>query len=97
MIDRLFSYIYWRILIWILEVTLQLSLAVLRSILPLLLELMEIVGRIIVRLLSYPECWVLIAVVTLWTLTDHGMIASSVALLAITSVFIGALVRARTL
>jgi hypothetical protein len=96
-VDEFFSAIFWRIFIWMLEVVLQLSLAVLRAMLPLLTELMEITLRVIVRLLSYPECWVLIAVVTLWTLTDHGMIASSVALLAITSVFIGALVRARTL
>lgn len=94
MIDRVFSYIFWRIFIWILEVILTLFITLMRAALRLLEEPLEIVFRVIGRLLCYPESWAVIAVGILWALTDHGLLASTVALAAVGAVLVGALVRA---
>jgi hypothetical protein len=91
---RIVEVIFWRLFVWGLEVALQLSLALLRAALPAVEEFLMVAARVIIRLLQYPESWTIIAVLVLWTLTDHGTIATSAGISAIATVLAGSLVRA---
>jgi hypothetical protein len=92
---RIVEFLIWRILLWSFEVALQVSLALLRAALPATLEFLVVATRVAGRLLEYPESWTIIAVIVLWSLTDHGVLAISAGVGAVAAVLAGSLIRER--
>jgi hypothetical protein len=96
-IDRFFEQLFWSIMSWIIRLFGQLLWLMVQLMMPVLEELMAIVGPVLVRLLMQPLIWSFVAILVLWAMTDRGAVAIVAAVTAASGVVIFVMVRERTL
>jgi hypothetical protein len=84
-----------RLLIWLVDVVLQLALVVLRPALLVLGEVLTVAVRALMQVFSYPEAWAIVAIVVLWLFTSRSTIPSIVAVMALVATLTTTFVRSR--
>lgn len=95
-IDRFFEQLFWSIMSWLIRLFAQLLWLMVQLMMPVLEELMEALGGVLVRLIIQPLVWAFAAVIALWAMTDHGVFATISALVAASGVIVFVMLRERT-
>jgi hypothetical protein len=95
-IDEFFTQLFFSIMWWLLRLFMHLTSLLVQLLLPVIEELMAVVGQVLLRLVVQPLVWSFAAIIVLWALTDHGIFASVAALTAIAGVVVFVMVRERT-